>query len=319
MPYPRFVSQDFPRSGRRVFSTAQGSRLESFGWVEWALLCGIALIWGSSFLLIEIGLESLDPGTITWVRVTLGFLALTVVPAAREPVDRADYPRVVLLGFVWVVVPFVLFPIAQQHIDSALTGMLNASVPIFSTVIAVVLLRSLPRFHQAAGIVLGLAGTVTIGLPAVYGSSAEAWGVLLVVVATLFYGIAMNLAVPLQQRYGAPALMMRALGVAAAATAPFGLAGLAGSRWSIGPVVAVTVLGVVNTGAAFVIMAALVGRVGATRGGVAVYFIPIVAMVLGMAFNSEVVLPLQWAGIAVVLFGAWLTSRREPPIARGPT
>ncbi len=139
------------------------------------------------------------------------------------------------------------------------------------------------------------------------------------VVATFFYGIAMNLAVPLQQRYGAPALMMRALGVAAAATAPFGLAGLAGSWWSIGPVVAVAVLGVVNTGAAFVIMAALVGRVGATRGGVAVYFIPIVAMVLGMAFNSEVVLPLQWAGIAVVLFGAWLTSRREPPIAPRPT
>ena len=98
-----------------MFSTAQGSRLESFGWVEWALLCGIALIWGSSFLLIEIGLESLEPGTITWVRVTLGFLALTVVPAAREPVDRTDYPRVVLLGFVWVVVPFVLFPIAQNH------------------------------------------------------------------------------------------------------------------------------------------------------------------------------------------------------------
>ena len=160
MPYPRFVSRDSPRSGPRVFSTAQGSRLESFGWVEWVLLCGIALIWGSSFLLIEVGLESLEPGTITWVRVTLGFLALTVVPAAREPVDRADYPRVVLLGFVWVVVPFVLFPIAQQHIDSALTGMPNASVPIFSTVIAIVLLRSLPRFHQAAGIVLGLAGTL---------------------------------------------------------------------------------------------------------------------------------------------------------------
>ncbi len=162
----------------------------------------------------------------------------------------------------------------------------------------------------------GVAGTVTIGLPAAQGSSAEAWGVLLVVVATFFYGIAMNLAVPLQQRYGAPALMMRALGVAAVATAPFGLAG---SRWSIGPVVAVAVLGVVNTGAAFVIMAALVGRVGATRGGVAVYFIPIVAMVLGMAFNSEVILPLQWAGIAVVLFGAWLTSRREPTITRTRT
>ena len=86
-----------------------------------------------------------------------------------------------------------------------------------------------------------------------------------------YYGFALNLAVPLQQRYGAPAVMCRALGVAAVATAPFGLAGLADSRWDTGPVLAVTVLGVVGTGAAFVIMAALVGRVGATRGGVAIY------------------------------------------------
>jgi drug/metabolite transporter (DMT)-like permease len=276
-------------------------------------------VWGSSFLLIEIGLESLEPTTITWIRVTLGFLTLAVVPAAREPIDRDDRSRVVLLGFVWVVVPFLLLPIAQQYIDSALTGMLNAWVPIFSAAVAAVLLRSLPGMRQAAGIVLGLAGTVAIGLPSALGSSAEAWGVLLVVVATLFYGFAINLAVPLQQRYGAPAVMMRTLGVAAVATTPFGLAGLAGSRWSIGPVVAVTALGVVNTGVAFVIMAALIGRVGATRGGVAIYIIPIVAMVLGMVFNSEVILPLQWAGITVVLLGAWLTSRRESPIVRGRT
>jgi len=55
--------------------------------------------------------------------------------------------------------------------------------------------------------------------------------------------------------------------------------------------------------------------VGATRAGVAIYFIPVVAMVLGMVFRSEVILSLQWPGIAVVLFGAWLTSRRESEIA----
>ena len=303
---------------RRLFSTAQGSRLEPFGLVEWALLCGVALIWGSSFLLIEIGLESLAPTVVTWVRVALGFLTLIAIPAARTPLDRADYPRVGLLGLIWVALPSLLFPIAQQHIDSALAGMLNAAVPIISSLVATVLLRSLPRSRQAAGIALGFAGTVGIGLPAALGSSAAARGVLLVVAATFCYGIALNLAVPLQQRYGAPAVMMRALGVAAVATTPFGLAGLAGSRWSTGPALAVAALGVINTGVAFVIMAALVGRVGATRGGVAVYFIPLVAMVLGIVFRSEVILPLQWVGIAVVLFGAWLTSRREPRIVHRP-
>ncbi len=294
-----------------MLSTARGSRLGTFGPVEWALLVASALTWGSSFLLIEISLESVAPPTITWVRITLGFLVLTAIPAARRPVDRADYPRVALLGFTWLVVPFLIFPIAQQHIDSALAGMLIATVPIFSMSIAIVLMRSLPRLRQGVGIALGFAGAISIGLPAARGSSAAAWGVMLVVLATFFHGISLNLAVPLQQRYGAPAVMMRAIGVAALATAPFGLAGLAGSQWGTAPVLALIVLGVSNTGGAFVLMTAFLGRVGSTRGGVAVYLVPIIAIVLGVVFRSEVILPLQWAGTAVVLLGAWLTSRRE--------
>ena len=306
------MSHPSPTSGRLpVLSTARGSRLGSFGPVEWALLVGSVLSWGTSFLLIEISLESVAPPTITWVRITLGFLVLSVIPAARRPVDRADYPRVALLGVTWLGLPFLIFAIAQQHIDSVLAGMLFATVPIFSTAIAIVLMRSLPRLRQAVGIALGFAGAVSIGLPAARSSSAAAWGVLLVVVATFFHGISLNLVVPLQQRYGAPAVMMRAIGVAAVATAPFGLVGLAGSQWSTGPVLAVVVLGVINTGAAFVLMTALLGRVGSTRGGIVVYLVPIVAMVLGVAFRSEVILVLQWAGTGVVLFGAWLVSRRE--------
>ena len=306
------MSQGSRRTGRRpVFTTAKGSQLGPFGLIEWALLSGVGLIWGSSFLLIEISLESLEPPTITWVRVTLGFLVLTAFRAARSPVERADLKRIVVLGMTWVTVPFLMFPLAQQHIDSAMAGMLNALVPIFTAAIAVILLRSLPRLGQIVGIVLGFAGAVSVSLPAVRESASGAWGVFLVVVATLFYGLSLNLAVPLQQRYGAPAVMLRALGVAAVATAPFGIIGLADSTWEVGPVVVMMVLGIVNTGAAFVIMASFAGRVGPTRAGVAIYFMPIVAMVLGVAFRSEIVLPLQWAGTGVVLFGAWLTSRRE--------
>jgi drug/metabolite transporter (DMT)-like permease len=306
------MSQGSRRSDRRrVLSTARGSKLGPFGLVEWALLSGVALLWGSAFLLIEIGLESLAPATITWGRITLGFLVLAAFPVARRPIERSDYPRVVLLGITWVGVPFLLFPIAQQHIDSALAGMLNGMVPIFSASIAIVLMRSIPRMPQTVGIALGVSGAISISLPVVRESAAGTWGVLLIVMANLLYGVSHNLVVPLQQRYGAPAVMMRAIGVAAVATAPFGLAGLTDSQWSIVPVIAVVMMGVIHTGAAFVLMTALVGRVGATRGGVAIYFIPIVAMVLGVVFRSEVVLPLQWTGTAVVLLGAWLTSRRE--------
>ncbi|MCY4367851.1 MAG: DMT family transporter [bacterium] len=295
-----------------MLSTSRGSKLGAFGLLEWGLLSGVALSWGSAFLLIEVALESVAPATITWGRITLGFLVLVALPAARQPIERRDYPRVALLGITWVGLPFLLFPIAQQHIDSALAGMLNGMVPIFSASIAMILMRALPRIPQAVGIALGVAGAIAISLPAVQESAASALGVLLIVVANVFYGLSHNLVVPLQQRYGAPAVMMRAIGVATVVTAPFGLAGLADSQWTTGAALAVIFMGAIQTGATFVVMTALVGRVGATRGGVAIYFVPIVAMVLGVVFRSEIVLPIQWAGTAVVLFGAWLTSRREP-------
>ena len=300
------------RPGRPpIFSTAVGTQRGPFGWLEWVLLTGVALIWGSSYLLIDIGLDALAPPVITWMRVTLGFAVLVGFPAARRPVDRSDRRRIVALGVVWTTVPFLLGPISQQHIDSALAGMLNGLVPISSAAIAMLLLRALPGVRQVAGILIGLVGAVSLGFSVGRESQAAAWGILLAVVAAILYGLALNMAVPLQQRYGAPAVMMRVLGVAAVTTAPFGIAGLGHSAWEVAPVVAVTVLGILNTGAAFVIMAVFVGRVGPTRGGVAIYFLPIVAMVLGVVFRSEVVLPLQWAGTGLVLVGAFLTSRRE--------
>ena len=299
-------------SGRRtVFSTAPGTQLGPFGLVEWALFVGVALIWGSSYLFIDISLDALSPLAVTWVRVMFGLGVLAAFPVARRPVERADWRRILVLAMTWNTIPFILFPLAQQRIDSALAGMLNAPIPIYSAVIAVFLLRRLPRAHQLTGIALGLLGAIGIGLPAVRDSTSGSLGVLMVVVATLLYGLSINLAVPLQQRYGAPAVIMRALAITAVVTMPLGVIGLAGSEWSPPSVVAVAVLGIMNTGVAYVIMASLVGRVGPTRGSVAVYCLPVVAMILGAVFLDELILPIQVAGTALVLLGAWLTSRPE--------
>ena len=264
----RSMSYSPGRSGRTpIFSTAVGTQRGPFGWLEWLLLAGVALIWGSSYLLIDIGLDALAPPVITWIRVTLGFAVLIGFPAARRPIDRTDWPRITVVAIVWTTFPFLLSPISQQHIDSALAGMINALIPIFAACIGMAFLRTLPGIRQTVGLLLGLAGAISLGLPAASGSPAAAWGILLAVVAAVFYGLGLNLTIPLQQRYGATAMLMRVLGVSAVATAPFGIAGLSDSTWELGPVVAVTVLGIVNTGAAFVIMVLFAGRVGPTRGG----------------------------------------------------
>ena len=299
------------RTRRPLLETAPGSQRGPFATADWALLVGIVVVWGSSYILIDIGLDAFQPALLTWVRVTLGFVVLVGFPAARRPVDRSDWGSVALLGITWPVVGFLLGPISQQHISSAMAGMINSLVPIFSAIIAMLLLRALPRAPQMWGILLGFAGSMMLGLRAARGSPAVAWGILLAVLAAVLYGLSFNLSVPLQQRYGAPAVMMRALGLAAVVTAPFAVAGIGGSVWALWPALAVTVLGVLNTGVAFVMVTLFAGRVGPTRGSVAIYFLPVAAMVLGVLFRGDTVLPLQVAGTGVVLLGAFLVSLRE--------
>ncbi len=295
---------------RPLLETGSGSRTEAFGVREWGLLASIALIWGSSFLFIDVGLESLRPGVIAAARVALGVAALSLVPAARRPIGREDRMRVAFLGVIWAGLPLILFPVAQQWIDSSVAGMLNGAVPLAGAAWAVVLLRRpLPRVH-AVGLLIGFAGVLAISWPQLQGSRATTLGAGLVVLAVVLYGLAVNLAVPLQQRYGALPVLLRAQLAALVLLLPFGLWGLGGSTFSWPSVLAMVPLGVLGTGVAFVLMTTLVGRVGGPRGAVATYFIPVVAIVLGVLFLGERVAPAALAGTALVVAGAWLTSRR---------
>ena len=295
---------------RPLLETGSGSRTEAFGVREWGLLASIALIWGSSFLFIDVGLESLRPGVIAVARVALGVAALSLVPAARRPIGREDRVRVAFLGVIWAGLPLILFPVAQQWIDSSVAGMLNGAVPLAGAAWAVVLLRRpLPRVH-AVGLLIGFAGVLAISWPQLQGSRATTLGAGLVVLAVVLYGLAVNLAVPLQQRYGALPVLLRAQLAALVLLLPFGIQGLGGSSFTWPSVLAMVPLGVLGTGVAFVLMTTLVGRVGGPRGAVATYFIPVVAVALGVLFLGERVAPAALAGTALVVAGAWLTSRR---------
>jgi drug/metabolite transporter (DMT)-like permease len=301
----------------RIVTTARGTRSEAFGPREWGLLGAIALMWGSSFVFIEIGLHALRPALITLVRIGLGAAALVAFPQARRPVAREDWPRIVALSVVWMSLPLLLFPIAQQWIDSSLAGMINGAMPLFAAAFYALLLRHPPGRLQIIGLLVGFIGVVVILVPEAGGASASLLGAGLVLLATACYGLAANLAVPLQQRYGSLPVILRAQAVALATVLPFGLAAVPGSRFTVPAGVSMLALGVLGTGVAFVMMASLVGRAGAARGAVAIYFIPVVATIEGALFLGESVSPVALAGVALVLLGAWLTSRREREPAIG--
>ena len=282
---------------------------DQFTSADWGLFLSVAGIWGASFLFIDIGLDALPPGVITLMRVGLGAVALVVLPRQRTRIRPEDRLRLVTLSMVWVAIPFTLFPIAEQHITSAVAGLLNGGTPIFAAIFAMVLLRQPTRGAQLLGIAVGFVGVVFVSLPSIGEGSSETFGVALVVLATVCYGFAVTLAGPLQQRYGSVNLMAKVLALATIWTAPYGLWQIGDASWELGPVVAVAVLGVVGTGIAFALMGTLVGRVGSTRASFITYLIPVVALGLGVTFRDDEVFLLELVGVAFVISGAFLASR----------
>jgi drug/metabolite transporter (DMT)-like permease len=209
-----------------------------------------------------------------------------------------------------MAVPLSMFPFAEERVSSALTGMLNGANPIFTATVAWMLLKRPPARNQRWGLLLGFVGTALIALPSLGEGRSEALGVALILVALVCYGFALNVAVPLQQKYGSLPVFWRAQIVGMALTIPLGLTGLDESRIELLPVLAILALGVFGTGMAYILMGGLAGRVGATRASISTYLIPVVAILLGVIVLSESVHPLSLAGSALVLLGAWLGSRR---------
>ncbi len=297
--------------GARVLSTTHGTHRGAFAGVDWVLFLVVGTIWGSSFLLMAIGLEAFRPGLVTWLRILFGASALWLIPGVRAPIDRADRRRLLLLSITWVVIPFTLFPLAQGSVNSAIAGMLNGAAPIFTAVIATILLRRPPGSRQLVGIPLGFIGVAAIALSAAGEGSSQVVGVVLILVATICYGIAFNVATPLQQRYGSLPVMARILTIGAILTAPFGLFSIPGSHFAWSALAATGAVGILGTGVAFVLMGRLVGRVGPTRASIVGYLIPVVALALGMLFRHDEVGSIAVVGVALVILGAYLTSRRE--------
>jgi drug/metabolite transporter (DMT)-like permease len=287
------------------------SSTAAFAPADWGLLVGTALMWGSSFIWIEEGLSSFAPALITLLRLVFGALTLAFLPKTRTKVDRADLPAVALLGLIWMALPFLLFPIAQQWIDSSLAGMINGAVPIFASIVAAMVVKRLPGPKQLLGIGLGFLGVLLVGLPVVQHAQSTALGAGLVLLATALYGVAINVAAPLQQKYGALPVLLRTQLFAILFVVVPGLLAVEGSQWDASSLAAMVPLGCLGTGLAFVCMTTLVGRIGPSRGSITIYFVPIVAIVLGAVVRDESLAALSLVGTALVLVGAYLTSRKQ--------
>jgi drug/metabolite transporter (DMT)-like permease len=281
---------------------------------DWLRLALPGVIWGSSFYFIAEGLDSFDPALITPLRVLFGFATLLAFPAARAPIERRDLGLVAILGVVWLAVPLTLFPFAEERVSSSVTGMLNGATPLFVAIVATMIARRPPPAHQLVGLLVGFAGVVVIALPSLDKGSSSGIGVGMIFAALACYGVSLNIARPLLLKYGGLPVICRAQAIALVLTTPFGIAALPASSFSWHSALAVVALGVLGTGAAYVLAATNVGRLGSTRASVTTYLIPAVALGLGVVLRDEEVAVLAIVGSLVALLGAYLTNRSP----RGP-
>ena len=279
----------------------------------------LALLWGATFLWIELALDALSPVQVTLARCVLGAATLLVLcfgAGLRLPRGRALWGRIVVAAFFCNALPFTMFSFGQQTIDSGVAGVLNATTPLWALLLGLLIgtERGI-RPIRLTGLVLGFGGTVLIFAPWQQTGSVG-WGALAVVVAAASYAVGFTFMGRQLAGRGVPTISLSAAQLCAAT----GLAALSLPRDGFDAVqldakavVAVLVLGVFSTGVTFHLTFRIIAEEGATNASAVGYLLPVVSIALGVIVLGEDFSLRIAAGMVVVLLGVGLTRRRQRP------
>jgi len=286
--------------------------------LDWLIFLALGLMWGSSYLFIKIGVETLEPFTLIALRLGIGLSVLAaVVLLAREPLPRSPrvYGHLVVMSIINIALPFFLITTAEQSTDSALAAIFAATVPLFVIVIAAFFLHDEPITPgRLAGLAIGFAGVVIIVSPsfaaAVPGSSP--YGAIALIGSSISYAVG---AVYTRRNVRELRPMIAAafqVGFAFVSTAALALVLERPFETVVRPdtVISVVWLGILGSGLAYLAFFRLLGRWGATRTSMVAYLLPVVGIVLGVLVLSEQMDIRILLGTALVLGGVALVNSR---------
>jgi drug/metabolite transporter (DMT)-like permease len=283
-----------------------------------ALVAVLALVWGSNFLWIKVALDGLSPVQLTFARMAAGALVLALIVHIRGqhvPRDRQFIHHITVAALVGNAIPYLLFAIGEQTVDSSLAGVLNATTPLWTVLIAMAAGQERrPTRTHLIGLAIGFAGALILLQPWQTSGRSNIGGELACLAAAASYGISfVYIARYLTPRGLSPFVL--AYGQTLAATALLLPALLVAGREPMdidGSVVAATaMLGFVGTGLAYVLNYAIIARDGPTAASTVTYLLPVVAVALGAAVLDEPITGAVVVGTGVVLIGIALTRRNR--------
>jgi drug/metabolite transporter (DMT)-like permease len=278
----------------------------------------LALIWGSSFLWIKLALRGLSPVEVTLARLVLGAGVLFVVVTVRHralPRGPAVWMHIVVAALFANAAPYLLFAIGEQHVASSTAGMLNATTPLWTVVVALAVRHQKGMsIQQGAGLILGFGGALLIFAPWQSVSGFGSAGAIACLAAAASYGISYVYMDRYLARRGIDPVTLSACQLLAAAvllTIALGVVGAPAPRLDVTVVASIVILGLLGTGVAYVLNYQIITSEGATIASTVTYLLPVVAIVLGASLLGEQVTPSAIAGIALILVGVALTHRHK--------
>ncbi|MDN4166066.1 DMT family transporter [Cytophagales bacterium LB-30] len=284
-------------------------------WVFFALL---ALIWGSSFILIKRGLLAFSAMEVGALRIVAASVVLTpfALPAFKT-IKKQHIPRLLSVGLLGSFFPAFLFALAQTRLNSSVTGVLNGLTPIFVLLIGYFAFKQPITLRSALGVLVGFGGTTLLILAGNSSAPGEInYYALFVVLATFFYGL--NLNVIKYYLPDLPALAITSMSLVMvgplSALILFGFTDfvpkLSQDPQALNSMLYVVLLGVMGTAIALILFNKMVKIATPLFASSVTYAIPVVAVIWGL-FDGESLLPLQMLGMAAILLGVYIANRKK--------
>jgi drug/metabolite transporter (DMT)-like permease len=284
----------------------------------------LGVVWGSSFLFIELALDSFTPIGIAFLRSLLGALSLLVILGmSKQKLPRSwlHWFHISVVAVLLNAAPGFLFALGQETVSSSIAGVINATTPLMTVLVVVVLFRDQsPTPNQVLGIFVGFLGIVLVMDVFSSSNGASVIGVSILLVATLCYGLAMPYAKRFVSSLPYSPYVLAATQVSAAAllTAPPAVIwGITSATPTVSSLLGIGLLGVLGTGIAYVWNYRNIELAGSVVASSVTYITPVVAVVIGVLFLREELSLMQVIGGALIVLSALLvqgTWRLMPPL-----